>query len=75
MPTKKRMVFKFLKMANCLPVDYGKVFGNDIITSIISLTVNQQLIFTRNNSVFISNRIQSTIGNQTFQRTSKSMKR
>lgn len=38
-----------------LPVDFGKEFGGNVITSIISLTANQQLIFTRNNSVFISN--------------------
>ncbi|WP_194975070.1 two-component regulator propeller domain-containing protein [Aquiflexum lacus] len=38
-----------------LPVPYGEVFGNEIIKSVISLTTNQQLIFTRNNSVFISN--------------------
>lgn len=38
-----------------LPVDFGKVFEGDIITSIISLNFNQQLIFTRNNSAFASN--------------------
>ncbi|WP_373494787.1 two-component regulator propeller domain-containing protein [Aquiflexum sp.] len=38
-----------------LPVEFGKVFEDDVITSIISLNTNQQLIFTRNNSVFISN--------------------
>jgi DNA-binding CsgD family transcriptional regulator len=44
-----------------LQVDYGKVFGDGTVTSIISLTLNQQLIFTRNNSVFISN--MNTINN------------